>query len=315
MASRHLILTLAKVIIAAAWADGKIDEEEKNSLKDLLFQLPHVGHKQALQLSGREWEMLELYMASPIDDAERERLVGQLQGALRRPADKKLAIEALENMIKADGEVTAEETAVFNELKQAIESVELNIFSQFSWLVGESVRRRTRVVANAPNREAHFDDFIKNRVYYAVSQRLNVEQSSLNIPEKNLRKLSLAGGLLAKVAHVDQVVNPEEYEAIVHALVTEWDVDRETAVFIAEVAVMSVSNTMDPYRMMRQFVQATTRMERIRFLDVLFAIAAADGLATFDEIEEIRTLSRGLNLTNPEFIDAKIKVPRQNREI
>ena len=123
----------------------------------------------------------------------------------------------------------------------------------------------------------------------------------------------MAGGLLAKIAHVDEVVEQAEYEMIVEALVNSWEVDKETAVFIAEVAVMAVSNTMDPYRMMRQFAQVTTRDERIRFLDVLFAVAAADGLATFDEIEEIRTLSRGLNLTNPEFIEAKVKIPRSRR--
>ena len=313
MASRKMILTLAKVIIAAAWADGEISQEEQNSLKDLLFQLPNVGHDQALQLSGREWEMLELYMATPIDAAERERLVVQLQGALRRQTDKQLARLALENMIHADGKVTAEEPAVFHQVKAAIESVDLNIFSQFSWLVGETVRRRSTVAAKAPNREDKFDDFIKNRVYYALSQRLNIAETDIDIPEKDLRRLSLAGGLLAKIAHVDEVVEKAEYESIVEALVREWNVERKTAVFIAEVAVMSVSKTMDPYRMMRQFAQVTSRIERVRFLDVLFAVAAADGFATFDEIEEIRTLSRGLNLTNPEFIAAKIRIPREKR--
>ena len=43
MSDRNLIFTLAKVIIAAAWADGQVSHEEVNSLKDLLFQLPRAA--------------------------------------------------------------------------------------------------------------------------------------------------------------------------------------------------------------------------------------------------------------------------------
>jgi len=40
MTDRNLIITMGKVIVAAAWADGTVDAEEINSLKDLLFMLP-----------------------------------------------------------------------------------------------------------------------------------------------------------------------------------------------------------------------------------------------------------------------------------
>jgi len=45
-------MTLAKVIIAAAWADDEVSHEEINSLKDLLFRLPH--------LEARDWSSLEI---------------------------------------------------------------------------------------------------------------------------------------------------------------------------------------------------------------------------------------------------------------
>ena len=209
--------------------------------------------------------------------------------------------------------MTAEETAVLHEIQSAIDGVELNFFSQFSWLVSEAVRRRTEAVAAAPNREQYFDDFIKNRVYYAVCQRLNTEETGLDVPDEELRKLSLAGGLLAKVAHTDRQVDDREYEAVVAALQNFWGVDGKTAVFIAEVALMTVTNALDPYRMMRQFAQATSRNERVRFLDVLFAVAAADGSVGYEETEQIRLLAQGLNLTHPEFVNAKLQIPREQR--
>ena len=74
MSDKNLILTLAKVIVAAAWADGEMTLEEINSLKDLLFQLPHAG---GVQITGREWARLEMYIESPVGAAERARLVEQ----------------------------------------------------------------------------------------------------------------------------------------------------------------------------------------------------------------------------------------------
>jgi hypothetical protein len=37
MADRSVILALARVIVAAAWADGELHREEIDSLKDLWF--------------------------------------------------------------------------------------------------------------------------------------------------------------------------------------------------------------------------------------------------------------------------------------
>jgi tellurite resistance protein len=49
-------------------------------------------------------------------------------------------------------------------------------------------------------------------------------------------------------------------------------------------------------------------------VDALFAVAAADGGVSNDEIEEIRGISNSLKLTHKEFIDAKLRIPREIRE-
>lgn len=313
MSDRTLILTLAKVIIAAAWADGDVSHEEVNSLKDLLFQLPRAGRDGGLQMSGQEWARLEMYIDQPIDEAERARLVADLQNALRSPRDRQLVRAALDEMVGIDGEITPAEQAIIDEVKRAIDDVNLNLFLQLGRMVGGAMARRT-AVADAPNRERYFEDFVKNKVFYAVSRRLQVKQSQLNIPEADLRKLSLVGGLMAKVAHVDHDVSEAEFDTMIQALQTHWEVDEATAVFITEVAVSEAAKQLDHHRIVRQFANHTTREERLHFLDVLFAIAASDGLATYDEIEEIRAIASTLYLTREAFIEAKLKIPRQQRE-
>ena len=56
------------------------------------------------------------------------------------------------------------------------------------------------------------------------------------------------------------------------------------------------------------------RLATTQFLDTLFAIATADGEASYDEIEEIRSMARAFNLPNKYFIEAKLKVPREQRQ-
>lgn len=314
MSNRNFIFTLSKVIIAAAWADGEIHHEERNSLKDLLFRLPQIGLDQGLQLTGQEWKRLEMYMHAPIDDAERQRLIEDLQVVMRTSQHKKLVVEALDQMAQADGEVTEQETAVINQIKRAINNVDTSVVGQIGKLVGFAMQRRSAVAAKAPNRERFFNDFVKNKVFYAVARRLRVDQKALDIPEDQLRLLSLAGGLMAMVAHVDDVVADEEFEAIVQAMETHWRVGKETAVFVAEIAISEAAGELDHHRTVREFATSITPEERLRFIDVLFAVANADGYVTYDEIEEIRDISRSMHVHNTEFIQAKLKIPRDRRD-
>jgi uncharacterized tellurite resistance protein B-like protein len=79
------------------------------------------------------------------------------------------------------------------------------------------------------------------------------------------------------------------------------------------VAVSQTAHLMDKHRLARQFASVCSPEERVQFLDVLFAVAAADGMASYKEIEEIRKISRSLKLSNEQFIEAKLRLPRDRR--
>ncbi len=305
MSDANFYLTLGKVIIAAAWADGEVAHDEVNCLKDLLFRLPG--------LTGREWAMLEMYIEAPVGAAERERLVEQLQNELRSSSDKSLALQSLDDLVLADGVVSDEEKSIVNEIKTQIESANAGVFSQLGRVVKNSIQRRETALSAAPNREEHFEDFIKNKVYYEVERRLELDETSLDIDEDRLRKLSLAGGLMARVAHVDLEVTDNEYKAIANSLITEWGMSMEEAAFVTEVAVSEIGPDMDYYRLAREFFTSTEREERAKFLNILFSIANADGFVTNEEIEEIRAIANSLRLTHRQFIDAKKTIPKDKR--
>lgn len=313
MADRNLALALAKVIIAAAWADGKMSQDEINSLKDLLFRIPQGRSTQGLELTANEWARLEMYIQSPVGSTERSRLIEDLQDALRTPRDRTLAIEALEDLIQADGVVTDTERAVVNEMKAALNAVDLSIIGQLSRLIPGAINRRTQALSTAPNREEFFGDFVKNKVYYSVRQRLNMEEADLNISDAEMRKLSLAGGLMARVAGIDRKVTPQECDKIAQLLEASWHMSHSAATLVAEVAVSEFCADLDFYRLTREFATSTTPEERVHFIDALFAVAHADGQVSTAENDEIRQITQALNLTHEQFISAKVKIPREQR--
>lgn len=308
MSDKNLIMTLAKVIIAAAWADGEMSHAEVNSLKYLLFRLSDTGSRQGVQITGREWAMLEMYIESPVDAAERANLVEELQIALRTPKDRTLALSALEDMIHADDMVTAEEQAVAEEIKTALETVDLGLIGQLGRLIRGAM-------TDTASQETRLEDFIKNKVYYKVCQRLESGEVdvALNLLEEDLRKLCLAEGLIARVAQVDQKVTADEFDAMVKAVQADWNLNQAAAAFVVEVAVAETNPESDPFRLMSEFLLNTTEDERIRLLDVMFVVAVADGHASNEELEEIRRLAHGLKLAHGQFIDAKLKIPRERR--
>ncbi|MBK7216512.1 MAG: TerB family tellurite resistance protein [Candidatus Promineofilum sp.] len=295
------IISLAKVLIAAAWADGQISEDEELSLKDLLWRLPEVH--------ARQWEELAIYLDAPVEAAERERLVAELRAQISSADQRELALSKLDEMVNADGVVAEREQAVVAEARAALESADVGLWGSLSRLL---IGRRAEATAGAPNREKYLNDFVRNRVYYRLRQRLAAEGVVWDVSDAELRRLGLAGGLLALVAGVVDGVADEERAAMVATLRDAWSLPEASAALVVEVA-LSGGEPLDFYRLVREFAEVTTAEERLRFLDALFGVAAADGAATFEEIEQIRLVALGLKLSHTEFIDAKMKLPRERR--
>jgi uncharacterized tellurite resistance protein B-like protein len=301
MATNDLIMTIGKVIIATAWADGMITDDEVNSLKDLLWRLPAVN--------AREWEELEIYLDAPVDDAERERLVAQLRQQIDTTDARNLAFSAIDNMVSADGVMSDSERAVVAEIKSSLDSADVGVWGSLSRML---ISRRTEAAASAPNREVYLNDFVRNRVYYKMRQRLSAENRQWEIPDDELRRLGLAGGLLALIAQFSEGVSDKERSAMESALQSAWSLPPDSVAFIVEVALAN-GEKLDLFRVVREFSEVTTDEERQAFLNALFTVAAADNKASFDEIEQLRLVAKGFKLSHQEFIDAKLSIPRDQR--
>jgi uncharacterized tellurite resistance protein B-like protein len=294
------LFALGKVIIAAAWADGTLSPDEVISVKHLLLNVR--------DLTVLQWQTLEMYLDSPVDEAERARLVDELRAVTRTAAEREAVLKALDDVIRADGSISPEEEQVFAQVKAALEEGGQGFFGALTQLMGGSVRRGA---GGANNREIYFEEYVKNRVYYKVQRRTGLDQ--LNIPDGDLRRLSLVAGLVARVARVNQGVSDEERAALVDSLQTTWGATHEAAALIAEIVTTEELGDID-YRMEKEIIRLFTYEERIQLLDVLFAVALADGFVSSDEIDAIRGLLNPLKVSHQDFITAKLKVPKEKRE-
>ena len=135
-----------------------------------------------------------------------------------------------------------------------------------------------------------------------------LEQASgetLDIPEAKLRNLSLAGGVMAQVSRANPQVTSDERDVIVTRLQEHWNLLLNEAEIVTEVAVSEEATHLDRYRLAREFASNLAHEDAMKFVDVLFAIATADGQASSREIEEIRQISASLKLFHKEFIDSQ----------
>ena len=300
--NRKLMGTLAKVVAAAGWADRALNSDEIENLKDLLFQF------QRSVIDPREDAMFEMYIKSPVSVAERERLVEELRETVWSEEDKTYVLFAVKRMVESDGQVKEEEQEMLEQLQVSVDAVNTGLFGNLERLVRGAMRRRSRAVSHAPNREKYFEEFLRDKVYYEVRRRLDLIKSDITIPDPELRKLSLVGGMMAHVARVDHIIIENEVETITSILETTWGLSREAAVFVMQCAIADVSRDFDYLRMTREFTELTTAAERNKLLELLFAVANADGHVSDEELLEITYLADYFLLSSDRVKKAFLKV-------
>jgi uncharacterized tellurite resistance protein B-like protein len=304
---------LAKVAIAAAWADGEITPQEITSVKQVLMRLPNSSGKSGPQLTAREFALLEMYARLPVEADERARLLEELQAAKWTPADRQLAIETLTNLIQADGSVTSDEQAVVAEVTAAIDAAAGGSTKSLGRLFGRSVKQVASASGSAPNRERDLDEFMKNKAYYMIRTRLADEGVEAGMSDAELRKLSTATGLMARVSRVDPSSGEEELTAIAQALQSHWPISAEAARIAAEATLSGISLDTDPLRLAQELLEITDEDERARFIDALFVVAFADGFVSQAELSEIGSIASFLYVPRKAFINAKVKIPAEQR--
>ncbi|MCP4727661.1 MAG: TerB family tellurite resistance protein, partial [bacterium] len=257
MTDRNFIIDLGKLLIAAAWADGKLSKQEINALRDLIFSLPGLTEK--------EWYSLELYLDSRVGPDEAADIMSGVLQRAKTKKDKEIIINTVKKMIESDNIVTPEENLLLENIKTALDSKKTGIVSMFSSLMGNAVKNRREGYKNQVTREERIDDFIKNNIYFSLVSEMETQDVYLGIPDKEIRTLCLSAGLMARIAWVDEYISDEEKETIKEVLQANWDLDEEVAELVSNIACSKIAKGLDYARLSRSFYEATSRIERLDF--------------------------------------------------
>ena len=307
MAERNFVMDLAKLVIAAAWADGKMTNEEANALKDLLFGLEDV--------TGEEWAHLEVYMDSPVGPEEREKLLGKVLEQIESEEDKALVVGTLEGLFEADGVVTDEERAFLEEIRKGVSEVNTGALARFAKMIKAAYGRRGEAYEGGVQRDRQVDDYIENTIYYQLKSESEKKGITIDLPEVKKRQFCLAAGLLARISAVDSGISEEEKQVTKDVLTAEWGLSEQEAEVVAEISCDRTLRGLDYFRLTRGFFECTSIDERRNFIKCLFKVANASEMTSFDETEEIRKIARSLKLSHKDFIDAKLTIPDEDREV
>ena len=305
MSDKTFILNLGKLLIAVAWADGKLTNQEINALKELLFLLPEI--------SGEEWKELDLYIDSPVGEEERQQLLTRVLNDITSQRDKTLVLETLGKLVHIEGVPQKAEASIVESLRQDIEAKSTGLLAHLVNPLKRAIDARTGHYAVEGGRESRIDDYIKNTIYYQLVSEMKTRGITLSLSDQEIRKVCLAAGLMARVAWVDKAFCEQEQDSVTRTLADEWQLPQEEAQLIMEISHQRIMRGLDFVQLSKGFCECTTLSERKAFLRSLFAIANTAHKTSSEELEEIRSISKGLELGHQDFIDAKLTISREDR--
>lgn len=305
MAQKNFIMDVARLMVAAAWADGRLSNSEINALKDLLFTLEDVD--------AQDWKELDIYIDSPVSPEETQQLLGCVMKSISSANDKALVLDMLRKLFESDGCVTSEEQELLDEIEKSVSAVDTGILSKLSKALKSAVARRTAHAETTSSADEKLDDYVKNIVYCQLQREEEQNGVRIDLPETELRKLCLATGLLARVANVDADMSDQERDAIRDIIAADWSLASEQAGVLVRVACDRTTKGLDYFRLSHGFFVCTSLEERKDFLKTLFKVANASEKTSHDEIEQIRRVANSLKLSHKDFIDAKLTIPREDR--
>lgn len=297
MSRSNVLRAVSKALIALAWEDGEVTTQEMSLLKDVTFRLP--------EMTPADWRDLDIYWITRIGERERKILFAELVNTLKTDDDKRYVFQLCGDMVMADGQVLPEETAALNAVEQALDKADDSLMRAMSQLLKAVLSERGSKLNDISS------DYFRNRVFQLMQQKLGSDmQAKLQLDEFELRRLALAGALMARIAYVDRQISDRELAAMDSVLQQEWSLRNEHAQVVVDCAVDAATHNLDNDRLFREFYEATLPHERVDFLNVLFKVAFADKGVSDDEFGEIEHIAKQLKIAPEEFEDAHIRAAR-----
>jgi uncharacterized tellurite resistance protein B-like protein len=117
-------------------------------------------------------------------------------------------------------------------------------------------------------------------------------------------------GLMARVSYADLDVSAEEKEHMFESLKHHVKLSDDLIKEIVEVTTHTIKRLgrLENHLYVYPLKEVYDRDERYQIVEALFEVAASDGKVDASEVEEIRLVNKGFDLSDKHFLAAKAKV-------
>ena len=292
--SKFKKLTFLKVLTTVAWADGEVTQSELNILKTFYRKF---------DLSKHELDELKPYLNAPISKKEKDLLYRQMIAELSTPSEKEEIVAALENMAQVHKRIKKDEQELVDQFSEWLDK---SSFTKRSLGRIRNLFQKTIFeFARDPNPD--MEKYFKRRVLKKIELKRSDSGIASQLPEGKLYFLCLVGTLLASIAHVDNHLDPTEKKALKACLAKQFELKGKELSMLFEVVEEQGREGFDFHEVVTEINRLTSYNDRLRFMDCLFAVAAADGEMAYEETEEIRRITKAMRIPHNIFIQSKVR--------
>lgn len=136
------------------------------------------------------------------------------------------------------------------------------------------------------------------------------------LPRDRARWIAAFAYNLSRVAGADLEIDAEETAKMEEIVRQVGGLPEDQALLVVEIAKsqMRLFGGTENYLVTREFKRLSSRQDRERLLDCLFAVSAADGSITADEEKQIRLMADELGFTLREMVEVRRRW-REHREL
>ena len=282
-------VSLGKTLAAAAWVDGDLNEHEMDCLKAIVLQLPHITFE--------DWRKLKIYLAYPISPPEQKSIINDFLDKVFHKGHSKLAIEALVQVIKADGEITNEEQRFTRELENDLANNVGSFLKKLKFfLFKNSIHNQKSWDPDKGGREKFIHEFFDNPIYFLFRKAVLKEQLELPYSKPELQKICLYAAVLCWFANEDDKIDLVEREFIIktikeHALLS----DQVAHCFLKIASNLHISE-LQLSQLCFSMADATTQEERNQIFVTLSKLILLDREMSTKECEYLRTAALYLEI-------------------
>ena len=292
---RALNVSVGKILIAAAWVDGEINQHELDCLKNTIIRLPNI--------SFEDWRKLKIYLAYPLSPQEQQNVIQNFAEKVFSKGHSKHAWACLLQVLKSDGNINIEEKEFAKVLDEKIADFSTGILRKLKYFLFKStIESQPGWQKKLEGREKFIHEFFDNPVYFVFRKALLSEDIEVVHSKPELQKVCLFASILYWFAKLDGKVSQCEKEFITKVLVKKCDLNQAVANCVTGVSNSIDISELELSNLCSSYAEDTDLEQRESLFKSISRLVAMDKVLTIKELESLRTLALYLNIPKKTWI-------------